>query len=159
MPEPDFSNAFDEMMEASFQTSPKQQAPKQAVKEPDFSNAFDEMMADSWGAPLPVKRSINPTDEIDTRTSKPKQEYAADPGFSPASMKTQFLSGFVDNPRSKLSLYAKARFPDMPKAEREKRYGIVNGEIVFKGDDGYLHPETDNDFMNNASAFVASATP
>ena len=55
----------------------------------------------------------------------------------PAGFGTQVWAGLQDDPQEQIKEYAKARgiSPD--------RYGIVGGDVVFIGDDGELHYETD----------------
>ena len=77
----------------------------------------------------------------------------------PAGMGTQFKTGFVDKPENKIKVYASARFPDMPEAERNSRYGVHQGEIVYLDDDGKLYRETPDTWINKLKRFAAETGP
>lgn len=66
-----------------------------------------------------------------------------------ASIGTSFKAGFVDDPQTKINIFAKARgiSPD--------RYGVRGGEIVYVGDDGQLYPEVADGFWNQAKDWAA----
>jgi len=90
--------------------------------------------ADAYLSP-DVQREFTPTSEIDTRTSQPVKK------FTPTSEKSTGLgtlikSGFVDDTQTKINIFAKGRgiSPD--------RYRVLNGEIIYQGDDGGWYPET-----------------
>jgi hypothetical protein len=51
-----------------------------------------------------------------------------------------FRAGLADDPQTKMRQYARARFPG--EANPERRYGIMGGEIVYRGDDGNFYRET-----------------
>lgn len=59
---------------------------------------------------------------------------AKDTGFLPG-----LLAGLADDPETRLSVYASARFPDDPNAT--ERYGLINGEPVFRNPEGLLMRE------------------
>lgn len=81
-----------------------------------------------------IERDYTPTDEIDTRTAKPKVEWTPT-GKSGASFGASIKSGFVDDPLTKMKIYAKSRGIPLD------RYRIVEGEIVYQDDDGKWYPE------------------
>ncbi len=93
-----------------------------------------------WGEELlsaktnPV--SINPT-------SPRRQEFVSQRPFTddPAGAGTAMLSGTVEDVDSKIALFAKNRFPDIPLNEAVKRYGVHKGDIVFVDDNGNLQQE------------------
>jgi len=71
----------------------------------------------------------------------------------PAGMGTMLQAGIVDDPQTKIKIYAKTRFPNDPNAE--KRYGFHKGEIVYMGDDGNLYRETPDTWLAKAKRFTA----
>lgn len=101
-----------------------------------------------------------------TGTGKPPRQYQ-DTGQRSATWGAQFKAGIVDDPETKMSIYAAARFPDMPEEERLSKYEIDNktGEIYFRapGPDGQemLHRETHNTLISKLKKFAAQdiATP
>lgn len=58
-----------------------------------------------------------------------------------ADMGVHFKAGFADKWETMIPVAAKARFPKMPIEEAVKRYGLVDGHIVYQGDDGKLYRE------------------
>lgn len=59
----------------------------------------------------------------------------------PASFSSMAQTGLVDDPTTKMKIFAKQRFPNMPIEDAMKRYGIHKGEIVYLEDDGNLYYE------------------
>lgn len=94
-----------------------------------------------------IQREFTPTTEIDTRTGKPRVEFTPT-GQPTTGFGTLIKSGVVDDPQTKINIFAKARgiSPD--------RYGIVDGEIVYRGDDGKLYPETKKTFSGKIKRFA-----
>ena len=82
-----------------------------------------------------VQRTFTPTEEVSTITGQPIKEFTPT-GQEPTGFGTLVKTGFVDDPQTKINIFAKARgiSPD--------RYSIINGEIVYRGDDNKLYPET-----------------
>lgn len=76
-------------------------------------------------------------------------------GGNAAGIDTEYRAGFVDDPKAKIEIYSKARFPDLSQEERFNRYGIHEGEIVYQGDDGKVYYETPDKFINRAARFIA----
>lgn len=72
----------------------------------------------------------------------------------PAALSQHWKAGHVDDPQTKLSIYAAGRFPDLPKEEREKRYGFHEGEIVYMGEDGKLYRETPDTWVQKLKRFA-----
>jgi len=72
-----------------------------------------------------------------------------------ASFITNMIAGLADDPQTQIKVYAADRFPGLPEAERLKRYGTHNGEIVYMGDDGALYRETADTWKEKAKRFVA----
>jgi hypothetical protein len=58
-----------------------------------------------------------------------------------AGMGVHFKAGFADSAESIIPAAAKARFPNLPVEEAVKRYGVVDGQVVYQGDDGNLYRE------------------
>ncbi len=81
-----------------------------------------------------VQREFTPTEEIDTRTGKPRLKYTPT-GKSAPKFTTSIKAGFVDDPITKIKIYAKSR--GLPVS----RYRIVNGEIIYKDNDGKWYAE------------------
>jgi hypothetical protein len=73
--------------------------------------------------------------------------------YSTASFGTLAKAGMVDDPQTKLAIFAKARFPKDPKAA--DRYGMVGNEVVYVGDDGKLYRDTPAGKAGWATEFAA----
>ena len=58
---------------------------------------------------------------------------------SSAGLLTSMRAGLSDDPNTRAGVYAGARFPDDPNAS--ERYGIIDGDVVYSGDDGNLYRE------------------
>ena len=102
------------------------------------SNKWD--VVNSQGSPL-SKREYE-TGEISAITTK--QILRSDPNApGGASMSTYLKTGFVDDPETRIKIYAKDRFPGLSETERLSRYGVYDGEIVFLADDGNIYTETE----------------
>lgn len=74
-------------------------------------------------------------------------------GKTVASMGTLTKAAMVDDPQTKLRIFAKARFPNDPKAE--ERYGMLGSEVVYIGDDGKLYRDTPAGFVGGLKEFGA----
>lgn len=86
---------------------------------------------------LGIKREWTPDPGvIDTRTAKPRVNWTPT-GEPRTGFGTLVKSGFVDDPQTKIKIFAKGR--GIP----EDRYRVTSGgEIVYQGDDGNWYPET-----------------
>lgn len=71
----------------------------------------------------------------------------------PASFATLTKAAMVDDPKTKLKIFAKDRFPNDPKAM--ERYGILDGEVIYAGEDGKVYQETPKGFMGWAKETAA----
>lgn len=60
---------------------------------------------------------------------------------------THLKAATVDDPETKLGIYARDRFPEDPGAQ--DRYGYHKGNIVFIGNDGEVYVEAAGGFLNN----------
>jgi hypothetical protein len=89
---------------------------------------------------------------VDARTSAVPKKAMAD--YEGAGIGSEFKAGFVDDPMAKVRIYAAARFPDMPEAERLRRYGFKNGEIVFVDLDGQVKRETPDTTTGGIKRFI-----
>lgn len=79
-----------------------------------------------------------------------------DPDKQPgADWTTHYKAGHVDDPEDKIRLYAAARFPGVPFEIARQRYGIHEGDIVFKGDDGKIYKEQPDGFWEWAKSASA----
>jgi len=72
----------------------------------------------------------------------------------PASFGALFKQGFVDDPKTKIEIFAKSRGID------PKRYGTNKntGEVYFLDEDGYYHNETPDQFASKAKRVIAEMT-
>lgn len=61
-------------------------------------------------------------------------------GAAPA--KTQMRASLPQDSNLQVKRFAAARFPDMPIEDAMKRYGIIDGNIVYADEKGILHRET-----------------
>ena len=78
---------------------------------------------------------------FETPTGRP-QGYAAQPAIQDATDTPSSViakAGLVDDPGTKMRLFAESRFPNDPDAV--SRYGMQDGVVVFRGDDGQLYRE------------------
>jgi hypothetical protein len=66
---------------------------------------------------------------------------------------TQTKAALVDDPATKLKIYAKELFPNDPEAW--KRFGMVDGMPVYVGDDDQLYAATTGDFAGKAKGMAA----
>lgn len=82
-------------------------------------------------------------------------DYEITPGKG-ASFATLSKAAMVDDPQTKLKIFASDRFPDDPKAV--ERYGILDGEVIYSGDDGKIYQETPSGFLGGAKDFLAGVT-
>lgn len=94
-----------------------------------------------------VMDEYTPTEEISTITGKPKMQWTPD-ATDQAGIGALMKSGFVDDPKTKMKIFAASRFPDMPASEREAKYKEIDGNIVFIGDDGRYHREVHTDLLS-----------
>ena len=109
--------------------------------------------------PVPQPKVVGDYEEtgaISTITGEPVKEFVGDPETQ-AGFLTLMKTGFVDDPQTKMKIFAAARFPDLPHKERVKRYAVIDNDIVFKGDDGNYHREVDEDLLSKLWAFGAKA--
>lgn len=77
-----------------------------------------------------------------------------------ASFKTLTKAAMVDDQHTKLRIFAGDRFPNDPKAV--DRYGILDGEVIYAGDDGKIYKETPTGFLGSikeAAANLAGKSP
>lgn len=81
-----------------------------------------------------------------------------------ADFGTLVKAQMVDDPQTRLRIFAKARFPDMPEAEALKRYAYVGEDAVYTGDDGKMYREAPPGLLgwlkeNLAAGTIANALP
>lgn len=134
----DYRGVVDEMLDFS-KPAPEDEPQAEtggAASRIDYGKLVDDML---MGKPEVVDQ-YRETDEIDTRTAKPRLAYTGE--VPPATdFATMIWSGFVDDPKAKIAVYAEGRFPEEDKKTRESRYRVVDGRIVYRGDDGRYYPE------------------
>lgn len=75
---------------------------------------------------------------------------------SVADFATMVKAAMVDDPATKLRIFAKARFPNDPKAI--ERYGLVDGEPVYLNRDGKIYRETPTGAMGWITRNIAAPT-
>jgi hypothetical protein len=66
-------------------------------------------------------------------------------------------ASMVDDPHTKLKIFAKSRFPKLDEKEAISRYGIVDGEVYYVDDDGKVKNETASGLKNFAAGMVADS--
>ena len=66
------------------------------------------------------------------------------------------VASLADDPRARMRYFAKERFPDDPNAV--KRYGMVGGQIVYRGEDGKIYAEVPNTDSFTGYARQAAST-
>jgi len=72
-----------------------------------------------------------------------------------ADFGTLTKAAMVDDPTTKLKIFAKSRFPNLDEKEALSRYGIVNGEVYYLTDDGKVKSEQPTGVKNLAAGMVA----
>lgn len=107
--------------------------------------------AEAGRDPFAVSGAKRETGAIDVRSGRPVTEVMPRT-TEPPSFLTLLKSGIVDDPKTKIKIFAKARGIPV------QRYGIVDGEIVFKNDQGLLERETDETGADVLTRFVANQT-
>lgn len=102
----------------------------------------DDIFGTSRSRPEPKPKKIEySSDEIfsagqDMPASKPRFSGESDG----AGFKTLVQAGLVDDPSTKIRIYAKAR--GVPEDQIPDRFTEKGGQIYFKGDDGVFRPES-----------------
>jgi hypothetical protein len=133
-------------------SAPSMETPKQR----DYAT---EMF--SVGEPEPstpkIQRHFVETDEMDAITGKKKLKFTGEGGPG-ASYWAHVKAGFVDDPITKMKIYAADRFPQLTLSQQLERYNIVEGEIVYEGDDGKLYSEAPDMFHNKLKRFLGETT-
>ncbi len=82
----------------------------------------------------------------------------ADSSEGTADFGTLIKANMVDDPATKVKLFAKARFPKMEEKDAVSRYGIVDGHVVYVGDDGKMYREDPPGFLGWLKDNVAAGT-
>lgn len=132
-----------------------------------MTNYADEFLKEKPTSDAGGGKPVNWSDML-LNESGPKDSYIGDKPLGsvltkefmgkkgiPASWFTHWQSGHVDDPQTKMSIYAAGRFPELPKEDREKRYGFHKGEVVYMGDDGKLYQETPDTWMQKLKQYSA----
>lgn len=89
----------------------------------------------------------------DTFSANLKQVKDAQEGS--ADFGTLTKASMVDDPKTKLRIFAKDRFPNLPENEAISRYGIVDGEVLYVDEDGKVKSETSHKLKKFAAETVA----
>jgi hypothetical protein len=100
----------------------------------------------------PFQPAMVETGEISAITTKPMKAPAEGAPGS-ADFQTIARTAFVDNPETKINIFAEARFPKLPAEERRKRYGIKDGQVVYLADDGKVYREVSDDQFGKMKQF------
>lgn len=101
--------------------------------------------------------SVSLTPETITKETVRRGPIEGGSDYDAADFDVYARTGFVDNPESVIEIYAKDRFPDIPRRERLQRYGIRDGEVVFVDDDGKLKRETPDTFWSKAKRLAGES--
>lgn len=129
-----------------------------APKTPKSSNVVDSLLEGDFSfvtarepEPVdPLMQEFTKTGDVITPGRKPK---ISEEG---ATLGAQFKQGLVDDPKTKIKIYAESRGLD------PKRYGIDKrtreGEIYYIGPDGYYHYETPDTFAAKTKRVIAEMT-
>lgn len=72
-----------------------------------------------------------------------------------AGFGTLVKGGMVEDPQTKIDVFAKARFPGLPLESARSRYGIIDGEVVYVGGDDKVYRETPSGFVGGAKRMAA----
>lgn len=75
-----------------------------------------------------------------------------------ASFGTLVKANLVEDPQTKVKIFAKARFQNLPENEAMARYGIVDGHVIYVGDDGKYYREDPPGFSGWAKDNLAAGT-
>ena len=130
----------------------------------DITQAADGGNSIDWTAEIADRPKTNNTRY--NPTSPRRAEFFKSEPYkdSPASFGAAAASGTIEDLDSKIAFFAKQRFPDMPKNEAIKRYGVLNGEIVFVDDDNRVQqeiagaPATAGEFLGETAPPIVGAT-
>jgi len=102
---------------------------------------YDELVKNAPAPGLTVERGFYNRMLTDADPTLPIDDPSNVHGDDPAPLGAAFLSGFVEDPKKKIELFARSRFPKLPLEEAVKRYGIVGDNIVYIDDDGRIQKE------------------
>lgn len=75
-----------------------------------------------------------------------------------ADFTTLIKAGMVDDPGTKIRIFAQARFPKLDPKEAVARYGIVEGHVIYAGDDGKIYREDPPGFTGWLKDNLAAGT-
>jgi hypothetical protein len=118
-----------------------------------------DLFGDETEQDVEVQRHFKETGATDVRGFKPQpiKEFTGEGGAG-ASFKAHVKSGFVDDPITKMKIFAADRFPDLPEEERMSRYRYQKGEFIFKADDGKWYSESPDLGLYKAKRFFGETT-
>lgn len=75
-----------------------------------------------------------------------------------ADFGTLVKANMVEDPGTKVRIYAQARFPKLAEKEAVSRYGIVEGHVVYVGEDGKMYREDPPGFTGWLKDSLAAGT-
>lgn len=105
-----------------------------------------------------VQRHFEPTQQQSAITAKPIEKFTGKGGEG-ASYWTHVKQGFVDDPFTKVKIYAADRFPELSEDERLDRYSTTKkGEVIYKADDGKWYSEAPDLFPFKLKKFFGETT-
>ena len=86
----------------------------------------------------------------------------ADSDEGTADFTTLIKANMVDDPGTKVRIYAKSRFPNLDEKEAVSRYAVVDGTVLYAADDGKIYREDPPSFTgwlkdNLAAGTIANA--
>lgn len=73
-----------------------------------------------------------------------------------ADFGTLTKAAMVEDPQTKLRIFAKGRFPKLDEKEALSRYGIVDGEVLYVDDNGDVHKENPSGVSGAAKRLAAN---
>lgn len=123
-------------------------------KSPEVGGAFRAAMPDPSGAAL-KDVAVNYKPSV---FSGVQGAGGPEAGQGGADFSTLYKASFVDDPAAAAKIFAKARFPNLPENEALKRYGYIDGQLVYVGEDGKIRLEQPNGVLNTAKGAVANIT-
>jgi len=136
-------------------------SPAEQPKKGKWSNfvksGFDTQALLDAGAQPEMSPDYQKTGVIDTRNSEMRKVWLPREDVEDASFATHWKAGWVNDLPTKIDIYSKARFPNLPKEDRVKRYGVdkKTGKVVYLADDGNIYPEARETIGGEAKQMAA----
>ena len=93
-------------------------------------------------APQPSGGTDYASQLLGGKTVQPSVMRPVEQESSGAPFGTMVKAAMVDEPQTKMRIYARARFPQLSEKDALDRYGVMNGEIVYLDADGKIKKES-----------------